>query len=70
MGIGDSEIAPGRADVPVGMANENANVNAGNVVSLAPHSQAGEDASVPRAGEDASTPGRSPGGTGGGRFRQ
>jgi type I restriction enzyme R subunit/putative DNA methylase len=38
------------------MANEKANDGAGNGISLTPHSQAGEDASVPRAGEDAGVP--------------
>ena len=47
---------PGSADVPVGMANEKANEKAVNDAPLAPHSLAGEDASVPRAGEDASVP--------------
>ena len=47
----------GSADVLVGMANGNANEGDGNDASLAPHSQAGEDASVPGAGEDASAPG-------------
>jgi type I restriction enzyme R subunit/putative DNA methylase len=44
--------AAGRADVLVGMANEEANGDAVSDASLAPHSLAGEDASAP----DASAP--------------
>jgi hypothetical protein len=42
----------GRAGVPVDTGNENANDKAGTDTSLAPHSLAGEDASVPRADGD------------------
>lgn len=45
-----------RADVPVGMAIEKANDGAGDGLPLAPHSLAGEDASVPRANGDVGVP--------------
>ncbi len=44
------------ADVLVGTANEKVNEKAGNDISLASHSLAGEDASAPRANEDVGAP--------------